>query len=122
MLALLLHWVLSALALLLVARLVPGFSITGFGAALVAVVAIALINATLGMILKILTFPLTIVTLGIFWLIINAAMLKLAASFVPGFAINGFLPAFVGGLVLSILNIFVRMITRGLREEQRERR
>jgi putative membrane protein len=122
MLALLLHWVLSALGLLLVARLVPGFEISGFGAALVAVVAIALVNATIGLVLKILTFPLTIVTLGIFWLVINAAMLKLAAAFVPGFAIEGFLPAFLGGLVLSLLNIFVRMLTRGLREEQREHR
>ena len=66
------HWVLSALCLLLVAHFVPGFVVSGFGTALIAAVVIGLVNGTLGMLLKIVTFPLTILTFGIFWLVINA--------------------------------------------------
>lgn len=64
MMKMLLHWVLSALAIWMVSRLVPGFEITGIGAALIAAVFIGFINATLGLFLKVITFPLTILTLG----------------------------------------------------------
>jgi len=117
MLNLLADWILSALALLVVAHVVPGFEVAGFGAALVAAIAIGLANATLGVLLKILTFPLTIFTLGIFWFIINAFMLKIAAALVPGFAIQGFLPAFLGAIVLSLINILKRLIMKSLSNE-----
>jgi len=117
MLNLLADWILSALALLVVAHVVPGFEVAGFGAALVAAIAIGLANATLGVLLKILTFPLTIFTLGIFWFIINAFMLKIAAGLVPGFAIQGFLPAFLGAIVLSLINILKRLIMKSLSNE-----
>ena len=117
MLNLLADWILSALALLAVAHLVPGFEVAGFGAALVAAIAIGLANATLGVLLKILTFPLTIFTLGIFWFVINAFMLKIAASLVPGFTIHGFLPAFLGAIVLSLINVLKRLIMKALRDE-----
>jgi putative membrane protein len=97
MLNLLADWILSALALLVVAHVVPGFEVAGFGAALVAAIAIGLANATLGVLLKILTFPLTIFTLGIFWFIINAFMLKIAAGLVPGFCDPGFPAGLPGG-------------------------
>jgi putative membrane protein len=106
------HWVLSALCLLVVARLVPGFVVRSFGAAMIAAVVIGLVNATLGLLLKILTFPLTVVTLGLFLLVINALMLKVAALFVPGFAVFGFLPALFGALILSVLHLIVRRIFR----------
>jgi putative membrane protein len=106
------HWVLSALCLLLVAHFVPGFFVRGFGTAMIAAVVIGLVNGTLGMFLKIVTFPLTILTLGIFWLIINALMLKVAALVVPGFVVAGLWPAFYGGLILSLLNLAVRYILR----------
>jgi putative membrane protein len=109
---LLIHWVLSALCLLVVARLVPGFVVRSFGAAMIAAVVIGLVNATLGLLLKILTFPLTVVTLGLFLLVINALMLKVAALFVPGFAVFGFLPALFGALILSVLHLIVRRIFR----------
>ena len=118
MLNLLLDWILSALALLLVAHIVPGFELSGFAAALLAALVVGLVNATLGAILKVLTFPLTILTLGIFWIVVNALMLELAAFFVPGFRIQGFLPAFLGALVLSVVNIVLRMFKRELREER----
>jgi putative membrane protein len=104
------HWVLSALCLLLVAHFVPGFRMSGFGTALLAAVVIGLVNGTLGMLLKVLTFPLTILTFGIFWLVINALMLKLAAALVPGFVVVGLWPAFWGGLILSLLNLTVRQV------------
>ena len=112
MIKLLIHWVLSALCLLVVARLVPGFVVRSFGAAMIAAVVIGLVNATLGLLLKILTFPLTVVTLGLFLLVINALMLKVAALFVPGFAVFGFLPALFGALILSVLHLIVRRIFR----------
>jgi putative membrane protein len=118
---LLADWILSALALLLVAHIVPGFEVGSFGAALVAAVVVGLVNATLGLLLKVLTFPLTIFTLGIFWFVINAFMLKIAASVVPGFMIQGFLPAFLGAIVLSLINIIKRLIIRALSDEPNSR-
>jgi putative membrane protein len=113
---LLIHWVLSALCLLLVAHFVPGFYVSGFGTALIAAVVIGLVNGTIGILLKILTFPLTILTFGIFWLLINALMLKLAAMFVPGFEVRGIWPAFWGGLILSVLNMIIRQVLKNRTE------
>ena len=112
MLKWLVHWVLSALCLLLVAHFVPGFDVRGFGTALIAAVVIGLVNGTLGILLKIITFPLTILTLGIFWLIINALMLEFASFFVPGFVVRGLWPAFWGGIILSLLNMVVRGVLK----------
>ena len=72
----LLNWVLSAAAVWIVAQLGIGISVHGVKAALIAALVIGLINATLGMILKVLTFPLTLLTLGLFWLVINAFFSK----------------------------------------------
>jgi putative membrane protein len=110
------HWVLSALCLLLVARFVPGFFVRGFGTALFAAVVIGLVNSTIGALLKIVTFPLAILTFGIFWLVINALMLKLAALFVPGFEVRGLWPAFWGGVILSLLNMTIRQVLRSTAE------
>ena len=110
------HWILSALCLLLVAHFVPGFFVRGFGTALIAAVVIGLVNGTIGILLKIITFPLTIVTFGIFWLLINALMLKFAAIFVPGFEVRGLWPAFWGGLILSVLNMIIRQVLKNRTE------
>src|SRR5262252_1014983 len=112
MVTLLVNWLLNAVSLIIVAHVVRGFDVTSLGAALIAALVIGLINATLGLFLKIITFPLTLLTLGIFWVVINALMLKLAASLVSGFTIQGFLPAFFGAIVLSIVNLFLRLVTR----------
>jgi putative membrane protein len=108
------HWVLSALCLLLVARFVPGFVVRSLGTALIAAVVIGFVNGTVGLLLKIITFPLTIVTFGIFWLLINAFMLKFAALFVPGFQVIGLWPAFWGGIILSLLNMLVRQVLKSM--------
>ena len=107
---LLITWLLSAASLVIVAYVVRGFDIAGFGSALIAAVVIGLANGTIGFFLKIVTFPLTILTLGLFWWVINALMLKLAAALVPGFNIRGFLPALVGALVLSLVNLVLRTL------------
>jgi len=105
---LLINWLISALSLVIVANIIPGFQLSGFGSALIAAIAIGFVNGTLGFFLKVVTFPLTILTLGLFWLIINALMLKLASALVPGFRINGFLPAFFGAIVLTLVNMLLR--------------
>jgi putative membrane protein len=110
MISLLLHWVISALSLMIVAYIFPGIQLQGLGAALIAPILIGLINATLGLILKIITFPLTILTLGIFWLIINALMLQLAAALVPGFYVAGFVSAFFGAIVLSLVSTILHSL------------
>ncbi|MGZ4819439.1 MAG: phage holin family protein [Terriglobales bacterium] len=110
MLRLLLHWILSALSLIIVAHIVSGFYLSGFGAALVAAVIIGLINATLGAFLKLITLPLTIITLGLFWLFINALMLWIASALVPGFHISSFGAAFVGAVVLMLVNFLFRAL------------
>jgi putative membrane protein len=119
---LLLNWLLSTVALLVVTRIVPGFEISSFWVALLAAVVVGVINATIGFILRIITFPLTIVTLGLFWFVVNALMLKLAAGLVPGFSIVGFFPALLAAFVLSIINLLFRITKKALRDEPATRR
>jgi putative membrane protein len=119
MLRLLVHWVLSAIAIWIVSLVIPGFEIKGAAAALIAAFFIGFINATLGLFLKVVTFPLTILTLGLFWFVVNAAMIELASVFVPGFHIHSFLSAFWGGIVLSIVNMFLKWLVLPPREHPR---
>jgi len=110
LLQLLVSWFLSALALWLVARIIPGIYVAGFGTALIAAVVIALVNGTIGFVLKVLTFPLTILTLGLFLLVLNALLLKLSALFVPGFAVRGLFSAVLGSVVLTFLTALLRHV------------
>jgi putative membrane protein len=110
--ALLLQWVLSAIALLIVSRIVPGFHVQGVWPALIASLVIGLLNATVGVVLKIVTFPISILTLGLFLLVINALMILLASHIVRGFHVNGFGPAFWGAVVLALLGMMIRAITK----------
>jgi putative membrane protein len=119
MLRILVNWLLSAVSLMIVAHVIRGFDVAGFGAALLAALVIGLVNATLGAFLKFITFPLTLVTLGVFWFVINALMLKLAAVFVPGFTIQGFIPAFFGAIVLSLVNLVLRMASKAVAKQAR---
>lgn len=100
---LLLHWVFSAAALLVVAYFVPGISVSGFVAALIAAAAIGLINATVGATIKFFAWPFRVLTLGLLSLVINGLMLMLAAALVPGFRVDGFIAAFLGSILLSIV-------------------
>ena len=114
---LLLHWILSALAMLLVAHFVPGFVVAGFGPALLAALVYGFVNATLGLLLKIITFPLSLLTFGLFLLVINALMLEFSAALLPGIIVQGFLPAFWAALLLAVLGMMIRGV---LRESRRE--
>ena len=106
----LIHWFLSGVALLIVARILPGIQVDGFGAALLAALVIGLVSATLGPILKIVLLPFIILTLGIVYLLINGVMLKLASEFVPGFRVNGCLPAVLGSILLSIVDYLLNRL------------
>jgi len=114
MLYLITNWFLSALSIVIVAQLIPGFEVRSFGTALIAAVAIGLINATIGIFVKLLTLPLTIVTFGLFLLVVNALMLLFASALVPGFIVTGFLPAFFGAVVLSLVNMTLRHLVFGV--------
>jgi putative membrane protein len=112
MLGLLFQWLLYAVALLIVSKIVPGFQVDGLWPAMIAAVVIGLLNATVGFFLKIITFPLSILTLGIFLLVINGLMILLASSIVRGFHVRGFGSAFWGAVVLALLGMIIRAITK----------
>jgi len=108
MLYLIVNWLLSALSLMIVAHIVPGFHVSSFGTALVAAIVIGFINATLGLLLKILTLPLTILTFGLFLFVINALMLRFASGLISGFTVSSFGAAFIGAIILAVLNTVLR--------------
>jgi len=113
MVKLLVQWLLSACALLAVSSLVRGFDVDGFGPALAASLIIGLLNATVGFFLKIVTFPISILTLGLFLLVINGLMILVASSIVRGFHVRSFGAAFWGAVVLALLGMLIRMVTKG---------
>src|SRR5271170_2219200 len=108
MFRLLLRWLLSAGALILVGHFVPGFTIHNFPAALIAALIIGLLNATLGLLI---TLPLGILTLGLFFLVINAIMLEVASKITPGLSIASFGAAFIGAVCLAVLHMIIEGIT-----------
>ena len=105
-----LNWLLGALALWLVAQIIPGIQIRDFGAALLATIVIAVVNITIGPILRFIAWPITFLTLGLFRWVLNALLLKLASMFTPGFRIDGFLNALLGSLVLTVLDIVLHRV------------
>ncbi len=110
MLHLLLKWVLGALALLAVSYLVPGFRVVNLPSALVAVLVIGFLNMTLGMLLKLVTLPFGILTLGLLFLVINAFMLMLASKIAPGLQIASFGAAFIGAVVLAVVHVLIEAV------------
>ena len=106
----LIHWLLSGVALLIVARIVPGIQVDSFGSALIAALVIGLVSATVGFILKIILLPFIILTLGVLYFLINGLMLKLASEFVPGFRVNGCLPAVLGSILLTIVDYLLNRL------------
>ncbi|NJL88931.1 MAG: phage holin family protein [Coleofasciculaceae cyanobacterium SM2_1_6] len=100
----LLTWLLTAIALILTSRIVPGFALDSITAAAIAAIIMGLVNAVVRPILVVLTLPLTLLTLGLFLLVVNALSLGLVAYFTPGFTITGFFPALIGSIVLSFVS------------------
>ena len=110
MVNLLLKWVLGALALLAVTYIVPGFRVVSLPSALVAVLVIGFLNMTLGLLLKIITFPFAILTLGLLFLVINALMLILASKITHGLQIDSFGAAFIGAVVLAVVHVVIEAV------------
>ncbi len=106
------HWVLSAIALMVATRLVPGFYVSDIQSALLAAAAIGVLNATLGFALKVITLPFAILSFGVFLIVINAGMILLASKIVPGFVVYGWVPAFWAALILSILGMLIRALMK----------
>jgi putative membrane protein len=109
----LLHWIVNAVVLLLVSHFVPGFNIRSFGSAMFAVVIIGVVNATLGLFLKVMTFPLSFLTLGLFVFVIDALVLWFSSKLVPGFSVAGFKPALIAALVLALIQMLLGFFTSG---------
>ena len=107
---LVIRWLVSALALWLTAAIVPGIAVRTPGALLGAAAIIGILNAFVRPVIVLLTLPLTVVTLGLFVLIINAAMLKIASNLVPGFVVQGWLSAIAGWLLLSLFTFLINVV------------
>lgn len=103
----LVNLILSAMAVFAAAYILPDVEVESFTAALVAAIVLGVINAILRPILLILTLPINVMTLGLFTFVINALIILLVANIVPGFAVNGFIPALILGLVLALINFFL---------------
>jgi putative membrane protein len=101
------HWLISTIAIIISAYLIPGVSTTLLGALVLAVV-LGLINMFIKPVLLILTLPINILTLGLFSLVINALLIMFAAKIVDGFAVQGFLPALIFAIVLSLVQFFFK--------------
>lgn len=102
---LLLKWLALSLAIMFVGWVIPGITISSFATALIASIAIALVNVFIKPILVFLTLPINILTLGLFILVINALLFMFVAYLIPGVEVDGFWSAFLGALILSILSI-----------------
>lgn len=115
---LIVRWILNTLALLVVVKLVPGFTSTSWVSLAIAAAVLGLLNAIVRPILFVLTLPITILTLGLFLIVLNAIMLELTAWLVPGFGIEGFGWAIIGAIVLSLISLVTDRIGRDRREER----
>jgi putative membrane protein len=109
---LILKWLINAAALYVAVRVVPGIEAADTQAILIAALVIGLINATLKPIAVLLTLPLTIVTLGFFYLLVNGAMLYLAAALTPGLELAGFGSAVLGAIVVSVVGMLLGGLVR----------
>lgn len=114
----LVRWLVNALSLLIVAHFVSGFEVRSFTAALLAAIVIGLVNSTLGLLLKILTFPFTLLTLGLFLIVINALMLKLSAAITPGFYVRDWSAAILGSILLTIISTLLHWLVSDRKRER----
>jgi putative membrane protein len=104
------HWILSGIALLIVANILPGIQVDGLKAALIAALVIGLVSATVGLILKIILLPFILLSLGIVYFLINGLMLELASALVPGFRVSGFLTAVIGSILLTLVDYALNVL------------
>jgi len=110
---LLLRWLLSAAALLVVTYLYSGVQVSSFTSALIAAAVIGLLNMIVRPVLVVLTLPVTIVTFGLFLFVINALMFWAASGLLGGFVVTGFVAALIGSLIYSLLRLIIEAALGG---------
>jgi putative membrane protein len=101
---LLIRLIISTLAILVAANVVPGVVVAGTTTAIIAAIVLGILNTFLKPVLQILALPITILTLGLFYIIVNVFIIYLASYLVDGFSISGFIPALLFGLVVSVVS------------------
>lgn len=99
----LITWLISAVALMITAYIVPGFFVANIVSAAIASIILGLVNAIIKPLLVVLTLPLTLLTFGLFLFVINAIAIWLTGALTPGFDVRGFAPALIGSIVLSLV-------------------
>jgi putative membrane protein len=107
---LLMHWLVSGLALAVTAAITPGFRLRGFGAALFAALLIGGANVVLRPVLIFLTLPLTILTLGLFLFVVDAIILRICAAFMKDFDITNWFSAIIGAVILALASSFLHFV------------
>lgn len=110
MVKLIANWVLNALALFIVSKILSGIYVADFTTALIAALVIGLVNALIKPFLLFLTLPITILTLGLFTFVLNALMLLLAGAVTPGFRVDGFMTALIGSILLSLISTILHSL------------
>ncbi len=112
MIGLITRWLLTALALIITAKIIPGIHLRDTATLFIAALVLGLVNAIVRPLLILFTLPLTLLTLGLFILVINAVSFGIAAYFVPGFDVDGFMPAFLGALLMSVLSTIFSWVVK----------
>jgi putative membrane protein len=112
-LGLIVTWLLSALALFVSARVVPGVAIASFEVALVAALVLGVVNALVRPLVTVLTLPVTLLTLGLFLLVVNGAMVGLAAWLVDGFQVSGLLPGVLMAVMVTLVSALLSWLVGG---------
>ena len=115
----LVHLAVSALALWLVARIVPGIAVETPVPLILAALVLGIVNTLVRPILFVLTLPITCLTLGLFYLVVNGIAFGLTAWLVPGFKVHGFIPAVLGALCVSVLSWVLGLVVPGPRDGER---
>ncbi len=110
------RWVINALAILVIANVVPGIEVASLYTALVAALVLGLVNALIRPILFVLTLPVTVVTLGLFAFVINALMVWLVSTVVKGFTVEGFVPALIAALLLWVVSLATNSLLKQAKE------
>lgn len=122
MVSFLAHWIVLAVALWVTAQLVPGVTVSGWGALAVGAAVLGVVNTVVRPVLTFLTFPITILTLGLFYFVVNGAAFGLAAALVPGFDVRSFLSAILGALVTGLAAWMVGAVVKPSGKAPRARR
>jgi putative membrane protein len=107
----LIHWFVTAVALGVASWVVPGIHVTSWPALIVAALVLGFVNAVIRPVLVIVTLPITVLTLGLFYLVVNGLAFALAAAIVPGFEVDSLLWAMLGALVVGLISWFIGAVS-----------